>query len=115
MSSLEKLAKVIEQLKLAETSNDNSTKKRELKVLIQTLVDLNCSSQLQTHKEFPTYIGPSIDVLMKHYDSKGSDIRLASDEGLCRIIKVVNITAVTCSANSCVTLRLSGPHPMSQQ
>lgn len=91
MSSPEKLAKTIEQLKTIEICDDTAAKKKELKVLLQTLVEFNCSSHLQTHKEFATYIGPSIDVLLKHYDSRESDIRLASDEGLCRIIKVVEL------------------------
>lgn len=121
MSSPEKLAKTIEQLKVIEINTDASAKKKELKQLLQTLTELSCNSHFQSHKEFANYIGPSIDVLIKHYDSKESDIRLASDEGLCRVIKVAELYMIPSlipdlvSHHSATLFFFSGPHPNLQQ
>lgn len=90
MASLEKLIKTIEQLRsIEETTTDaNHVKKKEVRLLLSTLVELSCNTTVQSHKEYVSYISSSIDTIIKLYDSKESDVRLASDEGLYRIIKV---------------------------
>lgn len=89
MASLERLIRALEQLQIAENSNsDNHVKKKELRTHLQNIVEFNNSLNVQNHKDFVSYIGPSIDSLIRLCDSKDSDIRLASDEGLYKIIKV---------------------------
>ncbi len=92
MASLEKLVKTIDQLRAFEnvtaTLDTGSVKKKEIRLLLSNLVDLNCNSNVQNHKDFVSYISPSIDTLIRLFDSKDSDIRLASDEGLYKVIKV---------------------------
>lgn len=91
MASLEKLIKTIEQLRIIESSNTDAgnAKKKEVRQLLSNLVELNCNAAVQSHKDFVSYISPSIDALIRLYDSKDSDVRLASDEGLYKVIKVV--------------------------
>ena len=89
MASLEKLVKAIDQIKIVESSNsDPQVKKKELRVHLLNIVEFNSNSNVQNHKDFISYIGLSIDSLIKLCDSKDSDIRLASDEGLYKVIKV---------------------------
>ena len=90
MASLEKLIRTLEQLQILENSNlDNHVKKKELlRIHLQNIVESNNSPNVQNHKDFVSYIGSSIDSLIRLCDSKDSDIRLASDEGLYKVIKV---------------------------
>ena len=90
MASLEKLVKTFDQLRLLESSNSvtGNVKKKEFRMLLSNLVELNCNATVQSHKDFVTNISPSIDALIRLYDSKDSDIRIASDEGLYKVIKV---------------------------
>lgn len=92
MASLEKLVKTIDQLRgfenVTATLDAGSVKKKEIRLLLSNLVDLNCNASVQNHKDFVSYISPSIDTLIRLFDSKDSDIRLASDEGLYKVIKV---------------------------
>jgi hypothetical protein len=89
MASLERLIRALELLQIAENSNsDNHVKKKELRTHLQNIVEFNNSLNVQNHKDFVSYIGPSIDSLIRLCDSKDSDIRLASDEGLYKVIKV---------------------------
>ncbi|EFX77022.1 hypothetical protein DAPPUDRAFT_106588 [Daphnia pulex] len=90
MASLERLIRALEQLQVAENSNsDNHVKKKELRTHLQNIVEFNNSLNVQNHKDFVSYIGPSIDSLIRLCDSKDSDIRLASDEGLYKVIKAL--------------------------
>ncbi len=96
MASLEKLVRAIDQIKIAENSNsDPQVKKKELRVHLLNIVEFNTNSNVQNHKDFVSYIGPSIDSLIKLCDSKDSDIRLASDEGLYKVIKVIKLHLLT--------------------
>ena len=90
MASLEKLIRTLEQLQILENSNlDNHVMKKELlRIHLQNIVESNNSPNVQNHKDFVSYIGSSIDSLIRLCDSKDSDIRLASDEGLYKVIKV---------------------------
>lgn len=89
MASLEKLVRAIEQIKITESPNsDSQTKKKELRVHLLNIVEFVSNTNVQNHKDFVSYIGPSIDSLVRLCDSKDSDIRLASDEGLYKVIKV---------------------------
>lgn len=89
MASLEKLIRTLDQLQITEISNlDTSIKKKEIKTHILNIVEFNCSPNVQNHKDFVSYIASSIDSLIRLCDSKDSDIRLASDEGLYKVIKV---------------------------
>ncbi|XP_046649350.1 huntingtin-like isoform X2 [Daphnia pulicaria] len=90
MASLERLIRALELLQIAENSNsDNHVKKKELRTHLQNIVEFNNSLNVQNHKDFVSYIGPSIDSLIRLCDSKDSDIRLASDEGLYKVIKAL--------------------------
>ncbi|KAK4002443.1 hypothetical protein OUZ56_004272 [Daphnia magna] len=90
MASLEKLIRTLDQLQITEISNlDTSIKKKEIKTHILNIVEFNCSPNVQNHKDFVSYIASSIDSLIRLCDSKDSDIRLASDEGLYKVIKAL--------------------------
>ncbi|XP_057364436.1 huntingtin-like isoform X1 [Daphnia carinata] len=90
MASLEKLIRALDQLQITEISNlDTSIKKKEIKTYVLNIVEFNCSTNVQNHKDFVSYIASSIDSLIRLCDSKDSDIRLASDEGLYKVIKAL--------------------------
>jgi hypothetical protein len=89
MASLERLIKTIEQIKTIEYSSaDANVKKKELRIHLLNLVEFTSNATVQSHKDFVTHLSPSLDALIRFCDSKDSDIRLASDEGLCKVIKV---------------------------
>ena len=90
MATMEKLIKTLEQLKSYDfTSADALSKKKDCRVQLFNVTELMCNPSLQTHTDFVNYIGPGIATLIKLCDVPDSDIRLASDEGLCRVIKVL--------------------------
>lgn len=92
MASLEKLIKTIEQIKILEFSNaDTQVKKKELRVHLLNLVEYTSNVTVQSQKDFLIHVSQSIDTLIQLCDSKDSDIRLASDEGLCKVIKVIKV------------------------
>lgn len=89
MASLEKLIRALDQLQIAESSNlDSYAKKKELKIHLLNIVEFISSPNVQNHRDFVSSIASSIDSLIRLCDSKDSDIRLASDEGLYKVIKV---------------------------
>jgi len=89
MASLEKLIKTIDQIKTIEYSSaDVNAKKKELRIQLLNLIEFTSNATVQSHKDFVTHLSPSLDALIRFCDSKDSDIRLASDEGLCKVIKV---------------------------
>lgn len=91
MATLEKLIRTIDQLKIPESAqSDFHVKKKELRTHLLNLSEFVSSLNVQNHKDFVSYIGPSIDSLIQLSDSKDSDIRLACDEGLYKVIKVCN-------------------------
>lgn len=89
MASLDKLIKTIDQIKILENANAEShTKKKDLRLHLHTLVELLSNPNLQNHKDFVTHVAPGIDSIIRLCDSKESDIRLASDEGINKVFKV---------------------------
>ncbi len=100
---MEKLIKSLEQLKLfSEHSGssggaDAAQKKKECRLHLTHLTDLMCGPALHGHKDFVNYIGPSLVTLIQLCDSPDSNVRLASDEALYKVIKVsCNTQSVAC-------------------
>ncbi|XP_039275419.1 huntingtin isoform X2 [Nilaparvata lugens] len=91
MAALDKLVKALEGLKIMKDStiSDESVRRKEKAILCVTVADLMCSPAARNAPKLPSYLSYSMETLLHMCDDPDSNIRMAADESLNRIIRAM--------------------------
>ncbi|RZF49148.1 hypothetical protein LSTR_LSTR008434 [Laodelphax striatellus] len=91
MAALDKLVKALEGLKIMKDStiSDESVRRKEKAILCVTVADLMCSPAARSAPKLPSYLSYSMETLLHMCDDPDSNIRMAADESLNRIIRAM--------------------------